>query len=385
MIRRTSETKTKGKNLRIHWLGAILVIGTVFLVTPATQGAQPEPTPVPTQQVAVGFTLASILSRGEIICAVDQDLTGFGYLNPNTGDITGINVDFCQAIATAIFEDSTAAQIFLLADHDPFELLRSGQVDIVISNRASHTLSDDANSELQFGVPIYYDGQTFMVNAESGIDTWQELAGATICTVTDTVSERNLVNEMARREINFDRLPLTTLNEMQQAFLDGRCSVQTGMRSQLEIMRHRTDQADAYVVWEEAFTREAVGPIYRYGDKQWSDIINWTLNGLIFAELHGITSENVDQFLRRTGASGEDAINYRNRVGVDIAHFLDAELGIGGQLGLQNNFMVEVIREVGNYGEILQRHLGENGELPMARTINSLWTDGGLIDTPDWR
>jgi general L-amino acid transport system substrate-binding protein len=367
---------------------ALMLIGLLAAI-PMNAQDENEPTPAPTATPSgapVGATLSSVLSRGEIICAVDQDLIGFGYLNPNTGEITGISVDLCRAIATSIFGDSGAAQIFLLANQNPFDLLSSGAVDIVISSRVSHTLSGDADSGLQFGAVAYYDGQTFMVTGESGIDTWEELEGATICSVSDTIAERNLIRELERREINFDLLSLPNANDMQQAFLAGRCGVQTGQRSQLEITRQRLDEPAAYMVWQETFTRDAITPLYRYGDKQWSDIINWTIYGLIYAESLGITSENVDELLReRTPDFIELEEDYIERVGPEIARFLDGSIGIGNQLGLANDFMVEVIRQVGNYGEILQRHLGENGQLPIARAINSLWLDGGLIFAPDWR
>jgi len=364
----------------------LLVLALAALAVQAQEDTTPEPL-IEVPEVPIGPTLASVLQRGEIICAVDQDMIGYGYLNPNTGDITGINVDFCRAFATAIYGDAGAVQILLLSNQDPLELVRSGQVDILMSNRVEQTLSQDAASGLQFGATTYYDGQTFMVSADSGLNDWSDLDGATICTVRDSIAETSLDREMERREIAYDSLSLDSLSEQQQAFLDGRCSVQTGPRSVLEILRQeQTDAPEAYRVWEETFTRDSLSPVYRYGDKQWSDIITWTIYGLIYAEMQGITSENVDDFLRRAGTElAESEIEYLDRVDPAIVRFVDSELGIGGRLGLTNDFMVEVIRQVGNYGEIYQRHLGATGELSVTRTVNALWSDGGLIYAPDWR
>lgn len=329
-----------------------------------------------------GPLLKAVQERGQLVCGVNEDVFGFGFLNPNTGDITGLYVDLCGAIATAIFGDPVAAELRLLPLNSSTDMLLAGEVDILLLHDLGMNLTGDSSTELKYGPFVFYDGQSFMVRADTGIETWDDLNGETICTVGGTPAETSLREEMAERGLNYDLLTFPTIQAMQEAFLAGRCNAQTLERSILEIRRQTTDAPGEYIVWEQPFTRSGRGPIYRYGDKQWEAIIDWTLWGLMYAEQAGITSQNIDDYIRRDGES-DDA--YRARVGLSAALLVDPALGLGGALGLPNDFMATVIRRKGNYGEIYDRHLGPGSDLPIARSLNALWDDGGLLQPPPWR
>jgi len=363
--------------LKLKRLSLLLFV--FVLVSPALTSAQqfqPTPTPMPNS------TLDNILTRGQVVCGVNQEIFGFGFLNPNTGSISGVYIDFCRALAAAIFRDASALELRLQTVDTPPDALLSGQIDVLFVQNTIENLSQDGQGGLDFGPPIFYDGQSIMVRTDSRIETWEDLDEQTICTLAGSDDEANLAAAMRERDLSYDLQPLNTPAEMQEAFLAGRCNAQTLSRSLLEIRRQSTDDPSAYTVWSEPFTRVAIAPTYRYGDQQWSSIVDWTIWGLIYAEELGITSENIDEYLRVENETDEI---YTNRVGLPIARLVDPFLGLGGQLGLMNDFMVEVIRQTGNYGEIYDRSLGPESALPIERSLNALWSDGGLIFSPLWR
>ncbi len=353
----------------------LLIFVTLLISVPALQAQTPTPVPPAT-------TLASVLARGQLICGVNENVFGFGFLNPNTGDITGIHVDFCTAIAVAIFGDKAAVDYRLQPASVPPTSLLTGEVDVMLLHHLTLNLSRDTDPLLQFGPSIYYDGQSIMVRVDSGIETWADLSGETICTLAGTPAETNIRAEMSRRGLPFDLLTFDNLIALQESFQSGRCDAQTLERSLLEIRRQSVEIPGDYRVWEQPFTHTGQGALYRYGDKQWEAIVNWTLWGLLYAEQLDINSQNVNDFVR---AEGENDEVYIARVGRPAAQFLDSVLGVSNGLGLPNNFMVQVIAQVGNYSEIYNRHLGPDSALPMTRGLNQLWQNGGLLETPPWR
>ncbi|MBZ0296324.1 MAG: transporter substrate-binding domain-containing protein [Anaerolineae bacterium] len=336
----------------------------------------------PTGAVEPGPTLKAVQDRGLLSCGINEDLFGFGFLNPNTGAITGIFADFCTAIATAVFADPVALDYQLLPDDAPMDALLDGELDVMFLHGLSQVFSEDANTPLDFGPTIFYDGQSIMVRSDSSIETWEDLEGETVCTLANTPAETAIRDEMQRRGVTFELLTFDSGDDLQESFMTGRCDAQTLDRSLLELRRQSTDVPADFVVWDEPFTRTSLRPIYRYGDKQWTSIVDWTLLGLIRAEELGITSENIGDLMRIEGES-DDA--YLARVGEETARLIDATFGLGSQLGLPNNFMAPVIQQVGNYGEIYNRHLGPDSALPISRGLNALWQDGGSLNVPPWR
>jgi general L-amino acid transport system substrate-binding protein len=315
-------------------------------------------TPMP-----AGPTVASIRARGEVACGVNQGLFGFGYLDPNTGEIRGFDVDFCRALAAAVLGDIEATRLDLHTVETGEAALLTGELDILLHN-VSETLSRDTASALDFGPPNFYNGQTVMVLGDSGLDTWNTLAGRTICTTTGTAAA-NLAKEMAIQGVVYDEQTFDSVEAAQEAFVTGGCDAHSGDWIQLAALRRESETPLAYVIWEDTFTVEPLVPVYRYGDAQWADIVEWTLYGLIRAEELDITSENVEALATEPT---DDA----------IAQFL----GAGATLGLAEGMMVEVIRQVGNYGEIYERNLGASTPMRIPRGLNALWSAGGLMYAP---
>lgn len=361
-----------------HWLSLIVLCATL-LVAPALLAQQTEE---PTNTVEPGPTLRTVQSRGLLTCGINEDLFGFGFLNPNTGAITGIFADFCTAIATAIFNDPLALDYQLLPDGASADALISGEIDVMFLRSLSQHFSNDAGTPLEFGPTMFFDGLSVMVRSDSGVADWDTLEGETLCTLAGPPTETALRDEMQRRGMTSELLTFNTHPTLREAFLSGRCDVQILDRSLLELQRQSTDVPADFLVWEVPFTRFRLGPVYHYGDKQWASIVDWTLRGLIRAEELDITSQNIGNLLRIEGES-DDA--YLARVGEETARLIDGTFGLGEQLGLPDNFMAGVIRQVGNYGEIYNRHLGPLSALPISRGLNGLWRDGGSIDAPPWR
>jgi general L-amino acid transport system substrate-binding protein len=330
-----------------------------------------------------GGTLQLVRDRGTLICGVNQELFGFGYLDPNTSQITGFDVDFCRAFAVAIFGEATAENLQLSPQTAQTRLpaVATGEIDVLVRN-TTYTLSRDTEAGLDFGPTTFYDGQSIMVPAGMGYDSWESLDGATICTTSGTTTEKNITDQMDQRGLGYELLQFESTADTNSAFIDGRCDVETSDRSQLEALRAASPNPAAYTVWVETFSKEPLGPVYRQNDSQWADVIDWTVFGMIQAEELGINSQNIDSFLRQDGESDED---YTARVGAQVAYVVDAQLGLGNLLGLEKDFMVNVIRQVGNYGEVYERYFSLDGPLPIVRGQNELWSNGGLIYAPAWR
>ena len=327
-----------------------------------------------------GSTLAMVQERGSVVCGVNQELLGFGLLDSETGGIVGFDVDFCHAIAAAIFGDASAVELSPHTASTRLSALSAGEIDVLIRN-TTWTLSRDTDAGLDFGPTTYYDGQSVMVHADSGMEVWEDLDGVTVCTTQGTTTELNITAQMESLGLGYELLAFDSTADTHAGFVERRCDIETSDASQLLSLQYGSDNPSAYTIWAEPFTKEPLGPVVRHGDNQWGDIVSWTVFGLFTAEELGIDSMNIDSFLRTDGESDED---YSARVGPTVALFLDAELGMGSKLGLSNDFMVEVIRQVGNYAEVFDRHLGVDG-LGLDRGPNALWTDGGLIYAPAWR
>ncbi len=357
----------------------LLLAGCAALLLPAAALAQGSPPPTPRPN---GPTLAQVLARGEVVCGVNEEVFGFGFLNPNTGDITGLYVDLCRAIATAIFGDPAALDVRLRTYGAPADDLLAGELDVIFDHGLPRTFSADARSGLAFGAPIFYDGLALMYRSGAELATLDSLEGHSVCVVAGAAAQDGVRAALDSRDLAYELVALESLPAMYAAFEAGRCDAQAAPRSLLEIRRWSSADPTALSVWETPFTLTAITPVYRWGDEQWADIVNWTMWGLLQAEITGITSANLNTFLR-AGAETDEA--YTARVGLPAARLLDPALGAGAALGLGNNFMAGVLSAVGNYGEIYDRSLGPGAAVPLARGINRLARDGGLLDSPSWR
>lgn len=331
-----------------------------------------------------GPTLNSVLSRGVVACGVNQDARGFGLLDPNTGEIRGLEVDLCRALAAAIFEDATASQLVPLSGDRGFVALENGEIDVLLHS-VLWSLGTDARPKLDFGPVTFYSGQSILVRTDSNLEDWPDLDGGVICLTEGSPAAASLPQAMSSRGLKYQPLVLASANAALRAFTEGQCEAYSANLIELETARQRAADPTIYVVWQgrdHIYTQEPFAPVYRNDDPQWKDIVDWTLLGLVEAEQLGITSENVNTLVRQNNET-DDA--YTTRVGLNVARFLDPELGVGGPLALPNGFMLSVIRETGNYGEIYNRNLGINGDLEIERGLNALWSNGGLMAAPAWR
>jgi general L-amino acid transport system substrate-binding protein len=364
----------------------IIVLVVSLLTLGSLRAQEPTPTPAP-----AGPTLNSIRARGELLCGVNQDVYGFGFLDPNTGDVAGFEVTMCRALAAAIFGDPAAAQMVIHSSRAlALSALSNGEVDVLLRDEAE-TLTLDA-SGYQFGPVVFYSGQGMLVRSEGPAD-WEALNDQTVCVTMGSVAEEALPFAMRSRGLGVQLLALESDAAAWEALQEGRCDAQSANGIQLAIQRQRADDPASYTVWEGVlYTREPIAPLLRAGDDQWADIVRWTIYGLLIAERLNLSSQTVNTLVRQevgTDSSGrpllETDADYIARVGPEVARLLDATLGTGRPLGLQANFMLPVLQTVGNYGEMVERHFGVNSLLPLPRGVNALVEAGGWLYAPDWR
>ncbi|NLX11728.1 MAG: amino acid ABC transporter substrate-binding protein [Chloroflexi bacterium] len=328
---------------------------------------------VPSTRAQEGSILEQVRSRGVLNCGVNGELPGFGALDPDTQQMLGFDADFCRALAAAIFGEVTDSNINFvqLTAQERFTAVQTRQVDVLFRN-ATWSLQRDTELGLDFGPTTFYDGQALMVSADLGVASIDDLDGASICVLRGTTTELNITEAMRSRGLTFEPVYFDQPSETIGALEGGRCDALTSDRSQLAGLRTSTADPGAYVILEDTISKEPLTPAYIQGDAQWADVVNWTVYATIQAEEFGITSENIDDFL-----TSEDE---------SIQRFLgQGENPSGTLLGLENDFVVDVIRAVGNYGEIFARNLGPDTPLALDRGLNELWTNGGLIYAPAWR
>lgn len=314
-------------------------------------------------------TLEDVKAKGVLACGVSQGLPGFS--NPDDqGNWTGLDVDYCRAMAAAIFGDASKVKFVPLSAKVRFTALQSGEVD-VLSRNTTWTMSRDVNLGLEFVGVDYYDGQGFMVRKDLGVKSAKELNGAAICTNTGTTTELNASDYFRANGMDYTLVAFEKADEVVAAYDAGRCDVYTTDRSGLAAQRVKLTDPEAHVVLPEIISKEPLGPSVRQGDAKWGDIARWTLNALINAEEAGITSKNVDEM--------------KNSDNPDIRRILGVEGDFGQQLGLSNDWAYNAIKQVGNYGEIYDRNVGPNTPLRLDRGVNALWKDGGILYAPPIR
>ena len=325
---------------------------------------------------AHGNVLQRVENRGKLICGVNDGVPGFGFLT-DAGVYEGFDIDYCRAIATAVFGDPSAVEFQPLSAAQRFRALAAGDVDVLIRNTTWNASRDGAEGA-RFLTTTFYDGQGMMVRAESPAATLDDLDKATICTLSGTTSEVNLAAEFEARNLDFEPLSFEDNDSLRQAFQQGRCEAWTSDQSQLAGIRSKWPEAqggpDALRILEETMSKEPLGPVVRDGQEDWADVVNWVVIATIQAEELGVTSENVNEQLE------SDDQEIRRLLGQTVA----GEVFDPG-LGLAPDFAVEVIRQVGNYGEIYDRNVGPKTGLGLERGVNALWTQGGLHYAPPYR
>jgi general L-amino acid transport system substrate-binding protein len=311
-------------------------------------------------------TLEKAKARGKLVCGVNTGLAGFATIGPD-GKWRGFDVDYCRALAAAIFDDADKVEFRPLTAQARFTALQSGEID-VLSRNTTWTLSRDTSLGLHFGPILFYDGQGMMVPAKAGIKAIRNLDGAAVCVQSGTTTELNLADHFRRLKIKFTPVVFETTDQTFAAYDSGRCDAVTSDVSQLLAQKTTLKSPNDHVVLGEVMSKEPLGPAVRHGDDQWFDIIKWVAYGLSQAEEFGITASNVNE-----STASKDP---------NIRRFLGQEGGFGEMLGLSNDFMVRVLRQVGNYEEVFTRHLKP---LNLERGLNTLWTQGGLLYPPPFR
>lgn len=315
-------------------------------------------------QANAGPTLDAVKKNGVLSCGVSTGLTGFSIADAQ-GKYTGLDVDFCRQVAAAVLGDANKVKYTPLSAQQRFTAIQSGEVDL-LSRNTTWTLQRDTQLGLNFAPPNFYDGQGFLVAKKLGVKSAKELNGATVCVQTGTTTELNLADYFRANKMEFKPVVIEKLDEVENAFYSGRCDAFTDDRSGLASSRvGKAPNPDDYVLLPETISKEPLAPAVRHGDDEWFDIVKWVQFASIGAEEKGITSKNVDEMLKNDDP--------------DIKRLLGATPGMGKALGLDDKWAYNLIKQVGNYGEVYDRNVGKNSPLKLERGLNDLWTKGGLM------
>ena len=320
-----------------------------------------------------GTVLDAVKARGALVCGVGTGTAGF-MLADSQGKWVGLDVDVCRAIASAIFGDAEKVKFVPLSSQQRFTALQSGEVDI-LSNNTTETLTRDTALGLDFTAVTYYDGQGFLVNKKLGVKSAKELNGATVCVAPGTTTELNLADYFRANKMTFKPVVIEKVDEVRAAFFSGRCDVYTNDSSSLYATRAANvpppAKAEDFIVLPEIISKEPLAPAVRHGDNQFADIVRWSQYAMIEAEEYGITSKNVDEMLKSENPS--------------IKRILGVTPGMGKALGVDEKWVYNIVKQVGNYGESFDRNVGMGSPLKIERGLNNLWTKGGLQYAPPIR
>jgi general L-amino acid transport system substrate-binding protein len=324
---------------------------------------------------ASAATLDDVKAKGFVQCGVNTSLPGFGAPN-DKGEWTGFDVDYCRAIAAAIFGDATKVKYTPTTAKERFTALQSGEVDLLARN-TTWTVSRDTSLGFNFRPVNYYDGQGFMVKKALNVKSALELSGASVCVQSGTTTELNLADYFKANKMDYKVVAFEKEQEVLAAYEDGRCDVYTTDQSGVYAQRLKLAKPDDHIVLPEIISKEPLGPLVRQGDDAWFNVVKWTYYALLIAEELGVTQANVDEMK----ASPNPEV--RRLLGVPNADGSAAGFGTG--IGLGEEWAAQVVKAVGNYGEIFERNVGTATPLKIARGINALWKDGGLQYAPPIR
>jgi len=316
-----------------------------------------------TTGVATAGTLDEVRAKGFIQVGVNGGVFGFS-MPDKKGVWEGLDADTGRAVAAAVFGDASKIKFVALTAVQRLPALQSKEIDVLCRN-TTQTLTRETVNGLNFCHVNFYDGQGFLVPKNLGIKSAKELEGATVCVLPGTTTEMNAADFFRRNSMKWKPVVIEQTAELSKAFFAGRCDCLTSDASQLAAHRSVATNPDNYIILPEIISKEPLAPVVRHGDDQWYDIVNWTVMALIQAEEFGITSKNVDSML-----TSKDP---------EIMRFLGVTPGLGKALGLDEKWAYNIIKQVGNYGEIFERSVGPNTPLKLERGLNDLWTRGGLM------
>jgi general L-amino acid transport system substrate-binding protein len=314
-------------------------------------------------------TLDTVKNRGMVNCGVAPGAPGFASPD-DKGNWSGLDVDYCRAVAAAIFNDPKKVSFKPLTAKERFTALQSGEVD-VLSRTTTWTMSRDSAMGLSFVGIMYVDGQGLMVPKKLGIKSAKELDGASVCVATGTTTELNLADYFRNNHMTYKPVVFEKADEVNAAYDAGRCDVYTTDQSGLYSQRLRLKNPDDHLILPEIISKEPLGPAVRQGDFQWFTLNKWVYFALLNAEELDVTSKNVDEMLKSTNP--------------EVRRLVGVEGDFGKAVGLDNDWVVRIVKGVGNYGEIFERNVGPNTPLKITRGLNNLWTKGGIQYAPPVR
>ena len=318
-----------------------------------------------------GETLKKVRSKGVLRCGVSEGLPGFS-IKDAKGRWTGMDADFCRAVAAAVFGDPEKVDFVALAPSERFPALRSGGIDL-LSRNTTWTIGREAGLGVRFVGALFYDGQGFMVRQAKKLPAISGLKGATICVEKGTTSQDNLADHFRARNLKDQPLVFDSLEETKKAFVSGKCKAYTSDRSQLAAIRSELPGGSkAYAILPGKISKEPLGPAVRQQDEEWFTLVRWVLFALIEAEEQGVTKTNIHSKAREKGKPNQE-------------RFLGLAGNFGKMMGTNNDWVVRVVESVGNYGEMFDRNLGKGSPLNLERGANSLWSQGGLMYAPPFR
>lgn len=323
-----------------------------------------------TAVTAAGATLDDVKARGLVRCGVAPNAPGFAAKDAQ-GRFRGFDVEFCRAISAAIFGNPDKIETQPLGLRDGFATLATGAVD-VLTHRFTWTYNRDNATGIETVLPVFFDGQGFFVKKSAGINTIAGLNGATVCVAQGSTSELNLADYFRSRKMEYKLATFADLDEARNAYDAGRCDAWTNDRGSLAARSQGLKNRADHVMLPGTISKEPIGPMVKVGDTQWFHIVRWTSAAIIAAEELGITSANVDE-LRKSGTNPE------------LKRLLGVGDDLGQKLGLPADWAYNIVKHVGNYGEIFERHIGEKTPLGLTRGPNALWSDGGLLMAPPFR
>jgi general L-amino acid transport system substrate-binding protein len=322
--------------------------------------------------------LDTVIANDLVRCGVRDDLAGFNSLDAS-GEQVGFDADFCRVIAAAVLGDATKVEFVPVETEQRFTALQSGEFDVLVRN-TTWTAARDGAEGVTFLHPTYYDGQSMMVAADSGYASIDDMEGAVVCVAGGTTSEGNVAAEFERRGLTLEVQSFEDIDLLQEAFIAGRCDGWSSDLSQLKSRQSSYPEAqggpEALVIFEEeVFSKEPLAPAVVDGDSRWAQAVDWAVYATIQAEEFGITSDNIEGF----DAAGD--VNVQRFLGLEVEGD-DGAAPLDPGLDLAPDYAVQVVSQVGNYGEIFERNLAP---LELPRGLNALWTDGGLQYAPPYR
>jgi general L-amino acid transport system substrate-binding protein len=324
---------------------------------------------IATAGVAVAGTLDEVKTKGYISVGVNEGL--FGFSKPDEKGVwRGLDVDTARAISVAVFGVPDKIKFVPLSAKTRFTALQSGEIDVLTRN-CTQTLGRETALGLNFVHVNYYDGQGFLIPKKLGVKSARELDGATVCVLPGTTTELNVADYFRAHNMKMKPVVIESTPELAKAFFAGRCDVLTSDASQLASTRSVAPNPDEYIILPEIISKEPLCPVVRHGDDQWYDIVNFSVLAMIAAEEFGITSKNVDQMVKNLDPK--------------VMRFLGVTAGNGKALGLDEKWAYNIIKQIGNYGEVFERNVGVDTPLKIERGLNDLWTRGGLMYAPPFK